>query len=538
MTGLALVAAAAPVGAVTEEAKLTAIDAAAGDRFGRSVSVSGDTAVVGSYFDDDAGSESGSAYVFTRSGTTWTQQAKLTASDAAAGDQFGFSVSVSGDTAVVGSLLDDDAGSNSGSAYVFTRTGSTWTQQAKLTATDAAAGDQFGFSVSVSGDTAVVGSLLDDDAGSNSGSAYVFIRSGSTWTQQAKLTATDAAAGAQFGVSVSVSGDTAVVGSWFDDSFSGSAYVFSRSGSTWTQQAKLTATDAAAFDQFGVSVSVSGDTAVVGSWYDADPRTETGSAYVFSRSGSTWTQQAKLTASDAAALDNLGNSVSVSGDTVVVGSHQDDDAGSDSGSVYVFEVVPPDTFVTSGPPGVTNSSSATFEFVGTDNHTPSGSLTFTCSLDAAPTSPCTSPVTYTGLADGSHTFSVAATDTSGNTDPTAATHTWTIDATGPQTQFDTLNPAVVANVGGTLVLPVRGQVTNTLTAVAFVQVTFTAQSPGATDATAFAFLACDSTGRSCTWTADPPRATGIYEVTAAGTDELGNTGDAAGPVTAVVVGAE
>jgi hypothetical protein len=174
-------------------------------------------------------SRPGSAYVFTRSGSTWTQQAKLTASDAAAGDLFGDPVSVSGDTAVVGAYGNDDAGSWSGSAYVFTRSGGVWTQQAKLTASDAAADDWFGISVSVSGDTAVVGSDWDDDAGRNSGSAYVFKRNGSTWTQQAKLTASDAAEGDWFGVSVSVWGDTAVVGSSFDDDaglYSGSAYVF------------------------------------------------------------------------------------------------------------------------------------------------------------------------------------------------------------------------------------------------------------------------------------------------------------------------
>ena len=138
------------------------------------MTISGDTAVVGAILDDDNGSASGSAYVFTRTGTTWTEEAKLTASDAAFDDVFGESVTVSGDTAVVGAPGDDDAGTNSGSAYVFTRGGSTWTQQAKLTASDAAFGDSFGASVTVSGDTAVVGARGDDDAGSASGSAYVF----------------------------------------------------------------------------------------------------------------------------------------------------------------------------------------------------------------------------------------------------------------------------------------------------------------------------------------------------------------------------
>ncbi|MGH2830101.1 MAG: Ig-like domain-containing protein, partial [Actinomycetota bacterium] len=353
--------------AAVEQAKLTALDAAGLDRFGNATAIAGDSAIVGSRFDDGVGSDSGSAYVFFRTGSTWTQQAKLTASDAAAFDRFGASVALAGDTAIVGSVDDADAGPESGSAYAFVRSGSTWTQQAKLVASDAAALDNFGSSVAVAGGTAIVGSNGDDDAGSASGSAYVFVRSGSTWTQQAKLTASDAAAFDRFGISVSVTGDTAVVGSPFEDndagSSSGSAYVFVRSGSTWTQQAKLVASDAAEFDQFGISVSVAGDTAVIGSGQDDDAGSASGSAYVFVRTGSTWTQQAKLVASDAAEFDQFGISVSVAGDTVVVGSPFDDDAGPDSGSAYVFFdaqpsavddafTTPEDTPLTEGAPGL------------------------------------------------------------------------------------------------------------------------------------------------------------------------------------------
>ena len=209
----------------SEQQKLTASDAAPNDDFGTSVALSGDTAVVGAPFDDDAGSASGSAYVFVRSGTRWSQQQKLTASDAAPNDDFGLAVAVSGDTAVVGAIGDDDAGRVSGAAYVFVRSGTRWSQQQKLTASDAASNDLFGISVAVSGDTAVVGARGDDDAGGvNSGAAYVFVRSGTRWSEQQKLTASDAAAGIRFGNSVAVSGDTAVVGAFEDDS----AYVFVR----------------------------------------------------------------------------------------------------------------------------------------------------------------------------------------------------------------------------------------------------------------------------------------------------------------------
>ena len=327
-----------------ELAKLLASDAATDDRFGLSVSMSGNTAVIGASYDDHAGGiDAGSAYVFVRSGSVWTQQAKLTASDAAADDYFGVSVSISGDTAVVGASLHDHAGgAAAGSAYVFVNSNGIWTEQAKLTASDAAAGDNFGYSVSVSGDTAVIGAYGDDHAGkTDAGSVYVFVRSGGIWTHQAKLTASDAGASDRFGWSVSVSGDTAVIGAPYDRevwSWAGSAYVFVRSGGVWTQQARLAASDAAADDRFGRSVSVSDDTAVIGAYYDDHAGgTDAGSAYVFVRSGGVWTQQAKLTASDAAAGDLLGRSVSVSGDTAVVSADLDDHTGgTDAGSAYVF----------------------------------------------------------------------------------------------------------------------------------------------------------------------------------------------------------
>jgi len=159
----------------SKEIKLIASDGMADDVFGTSCAISGDTVVIGARSaDSDTGANSGAAYVFVRSGSSWLQQAKLTAGDGASGDQFGNSVAISGDTLVVGAYLDDDAGMDSGSAYVFVRSGSSWLQQAKLTAGDGAATDIFGSSVAISGDTAVVGAYLDDDAGMDSGSAYIY----------------------------------------------------------------------------------------------------------------------------------------------------------------------------------------------------------------------------------------------------------------------------------------------------------------------------------------------------------------------------
>ncbi|KAH8050091.1 hypothetical protein JL722_11627 [Aureococcus anophagefferens] len=277
-------------------AKFVASDAAADDYFGYSVAISGDLVVVGAYRDDDAGSKTGSAYVFrtTNDGGSWTQTAKLVASDAAK-DNYGKSVAISGDLVVVGA---DGRNEDVGSAYVFrTRNdGASWSQTAKLLASDAAKDDVFGESVAVSGD------------------------SGASWTQTAKLLASDAAADDYFGYSVAISGDLVVVGAYRDDdagSKTGSAYVFrtTNGGASWTQTAKLVASDAAKDNYFGKSVAISGDLVVVG----ADGRNEdVGSAYVFRtrNDGASWSQTAKLLASDAAKDDVFGESVAVSGDLV------------------------------------------------------------------------------------------------------------------------------------------------------------------------------------------------------------------------------
>ena len=327
-----------------QEAKLLPADGAASDKFGRSVSISGDYAVVGAFFDSDNGIASGSAYVFKRTGASWAQEAKLLPSDGATSDVFGISVSISGDYAVVGASGDDDNGSASGSAYVFKRSGTSWAQETKLLPSDAAAGDFFGKSVSISGDYAVVGAQENDDNGTNSGSAYVFKRTDVTWTQEAKLLPSDGATIDVFGISVSISGDYAVVGAHRDSdngSFSGSAYVFKRTDVTWTQEAKLLPSDGAADDQFGISVSISGDYAVVGAQENDDNGSNSGSAYLFKRSDTIWTQEAKLLASDGAAADEFGRSVSISGDYAVVGAWRDNDNGTDAGSAYLYSLHDP-----------------------------------------------------------------------------------------------------------------------------------------------------------------------------------------------------
>ncbi len=321
----------------SQQAKLVTSTHATGDSCGRSVALEGDTAVVGCVRQTGTVTRQGVVYVFVRSGTSWTQQARLTASDPAADDNFGVSVAISGETLLVGAHGHNDHGADSGSAYVFVRSGTSWTQQAKIDAADAAAGDLFGVSVDLSGDTALVGAQTADPHGTDSGAAYVFVRSGSLWPQQAKLTAPDGAAGDRFGISVRLSGNTALVGSFGDDIGSvtdaGSAYVFVQSGTSWTQQAKLTANDGTASDGFGRSVVVSGDTAVVGAEADNGNK---GSAYVFVRSGSSWIQQTKLQAADGVANAHFGRSLALESNTVMIGAPGDNDLGTSSGSVYVY----------------------------------------------------------------------------------------------------------------------------------------------------------------------------------------------------------
>ncbi|MCI5145605.1 MAG: hypothetical protein D3923_08745 [Candidatus Electrothrix sp. AR3] len=313
--------------------KLLSDDGAAEDQLGYSVSVDGDTAVIGANYDDDQGDRSGSAYVFVRSGTEWIQQQKLIAPDGAADDMFGSAVSVDGDTIVIGNSLDDDKALNAGSAYAFTRSGTDWSLQQKFTALDGTAHDRFAGSVSIDGDTIVIGAANDDEKGRSSGSAYVFTRTGETWTQQEKLVAYDASNYDNFGTSVSVDSDTIAVGAWADDSASGSVYVFTRSGTGWNLQQKIIANDAASEDRFGGAVSLSQDTVLIGSHGNDENGNYAGAAYVFLRSDSTWNIQQKIVGDPGT---GFGRSVSLSGDTAVIGSPSSDDYGKDSGAAYVF----------------------------------------------------------------------------------------------------------------------------------------------------------------------------------------------------------
>jgi hypothetical protein len=331
-----------------QQQELTAADGAHDDVFGYSVAVSGTTAVIGAAgrtIGNNPGQ--GAAYVFTCSGTpcTWMQQQQLTASDGARDDEFGNSVAVSGNTAIIGawgknSLYLPGAPTTAlapqGAAYVFTCSGTpcTWTQQQELTASDGARGDEFGNTVAVSGKTAIIGAPYKN---SYQGAAYIFTCSGTpcTWTQRQKLTAADGASGDVFGYSVAVSGNTAIIGAIGNNSSRGAAYVFTCTGipCTWTQQQELTAADGARGDVFGTRVAVSGSVGVIGApGKTIGNNSLQGAAYVFTCSGipCTWISQQELIASDGASRDEFGTRVAVSGNTVLVANN------TLKGAAYVF----------------------------------------------------------------------------------------------------------------------------------------------------------------------------------------------------------
>ncbi len=324
-----------------EEQKLTPSDIQPGTFFGGSTGISGNVIV--------AGKPTGNSglYVFRWNGTMWFQEAKLEAADNTFG-QLGISTSIDGDVAVGGAPLDDEGGTWAGAAYVFRRVAGVWQQEVKLIASDAEAGDQFGISVSVDGDRIVVGSHRDDyacpgDPDCNSGAAYVFRFDGSAWIEEAKLTPPDAAAGDGLGFSTQISGDRVIAGASGDDP-AGSAYVFRREGTAWVQEAKLTASDGQSGDTFGI-VSIHGDKVLVGAPRDddacpADPSCNSGAGYLFRRDGTTWTEIAKLTASDASAGDLLGwiESVAIGERFALLAASLKDDTGVDSGAGYAYIV--------------------------------------------------------------------------------------------------------------------------------------------------------------------------------------------------------
>lgn len=327
-----------------EIAKHVALDPGTADELGTSVAVWTNTAVVGAPNDDTAaGVDAGSVHVYSWNGMLWTEQAVLTASDAAEGDLFGSSVAIHKDTIVVGAPSRAKGSDlSAGAAYVFVRTGTTWTQQGLLTASNSAAFDFLGIAVAVSKDTAALGALNNVGLEADAGSVYVFERSGTSWSQADQLTASDGQYNDQMGRCVAIDGDTIATGAQGDDNASGTnagaAYVFRKTGSSWSQETKLTAPDATAQDMFGISVSLSRDSVIVGAYRDDLPSgIDRGSAHVFLRTGTTWSHQQKLTIRSSFFPTYSGQAVAISGDVAIVGSHLEDSGhGFSSGVAYLF----------------------------------------------------------------------------------------------------------------------------------------------------------------------------------------------------------
>jgi hypothetical protein len=355
-----------------EVAKLLAGDGQANDRFGFSVSIDGDVALVGAWLDDDNGYDSGSAYIYRFDGNSWNEEAKLVASDPSS--QFGVSVSIDNDVALVGSFshsayvyrFDGDSWNEeailtaaegggafgsvvsidgglalvaaSESAYVYRYDGNSWNEEARLTPSDG--GEYFGRGVSIRDHLALVGAATDE-YGPYSGSAYVFRFDGASWNEEAKLIPTDGAESDLFGGRVSIDDDLALISAVQDDDKgenSGSAYIFRFDGVAWNEEAKLTASDGTTYAGFGYSLALDGSTVLIGAPFDKEFGSVTGSAYLFRENGGAWTQVAQLTASDGETFERFGYGVALRGDTALIGAERDDDRGRDAGSAYVFEL--------------------------------------------------------------------------------------------------------------------------------------------------------------------------------------------------------
>jgi len=308
------------------------------------IAVSGNTLVVGAAFDVTNGVIGGAVYVYVRDGHTWSLQQKLFASDRANFDQFGIAVDIVGDTIVVGAHGDNDEGFQTGAVYVFRRNGTTWTEEQKLKASDAAPDSAFGASVALNGQTIAIGAPGESSGALFSGAVYVFVNYVTSWQQQGKIKANSAMNNQQLGSTVSVSGDTIVaaapgelIGEPADDFNNvlskGAVYIFDRTGTSWDHQKRFFERDRNRTGGFAVRAAIDGDTIIVGDpTYDAGARF-TGAVYVFERKGNGWSLKHTLAANDGQFLQAMGFSIAVSGDTVIAGTQSQFSIP----AVYIFQ---------------------------------------------------------------------------------------------------------------------------------------------------------------------------------------------------------
>ena len=319
-----------------EEAELIVSDPFPDFNAAGAVAIGFGVAAFGSEFDNDGGSNAGAVYIFNRQGTSWSEEIKLTASDASSDQFFGKAVAIDGNRLVVGAWSDDEADEDAGAVYVFERLGDEWIELAKVTASDAAMQDLFGGAVGSDGDLLVAGARRNDDLGISSGSAYVFRYQDGTWEQEAKLLPSNGEGGALFGYDVAVSGERILVGAPYQGfNEPGAAYIFHHTDGVWVEEAILIPNDAASNDNYGKSVSLDGDTALIGAWR-ASSGLGPGAAYVFHRLDGVWTEAARLDASEGEVGEQFGVSVALDGDWGIIGADDDDDLANNAGSAYVF----------------------------------------------------------------------------------------------------------------------------------------------------------------------------------------------------------
>jgi hypothetical protein len=327
------------------EQEVSATGGSGGDNFGYSVALSGSTAVVGAMMATVGSTDAqGAAYVFVESGGIWTEQQRLVAADGQMYDGFGKTVAVDGDFALVGAQnVNVDGHPWQGAVYVFTRSGDTWTQTQKLTASDGTSNADFGGAMAMKGGVAVVGAYnaTVGDA-TQQGEAYVFTEAAGTWTEAQQLVAPDGVSSDQFGHSIAFDGTTLLIGAWnitIDGNQSqGAAYVFGNAGGSWSETQKLVASDGAANDEFSVSVAVANDTALIGTPYATiGGNQDQGAVYAFTQVGGTWSQVQKIVASDGQAYDGYGWFASTDGSNALIGAMYATVAGNgNQGAAYVL----------------------------------------------------------------------------------------------------------------------------------------------------------------------------------------------------------
>lgn len=336
-----------PNGQWSEKANLFPESGSIGARFGHSVAIAGEVAVVGAYLDWKGQMQTGAAYVYRRKAGIWIQEAKLVANDGQSFDLFGHSVGISQNTIIVGAFQAND---NKGAAYIFDWDGSAWKETYKLIASDGYLFDGFGISVAIDNNNAVIGAESVTDLGEGSGAAYIFSREGGGWIEKQKIYSSDGCAYQFFGNPVAISGDTILSGSYLSNSdgdLNGAVYAYRLSNDIWEFEQKLTASDSGHGDGFGISLSINGPVAAIGAYCVDDMGIDTGAGYIFERTFNTWKQVFKVLPEAGLGKSEMGYSAAISPYGATFGAPSDNGKGLNAGAIYVIDF---DSPLTNGEP--------------------------------------------------------------------------------------------------------------------------------------------------------------------------------------------